>query len=360
MGRINKVLLLVLDGAGVGALPDAETYGDGGANTIGNMAVAVGGLQLPNLGRLGLGNLTGIQGMPPVEHADGHYCKLGEMSPGKDTPTGHWEMAGLVLDQPFATFTQSGFPAEMLEEFSHETGCGWIGNLAINGEKVIEQLGLEHQKTGKLIVYTSADSVFQIAAHEETFGLERLLDVCEIARELLNKWFVGRVIARPFVGNPGAYTRTYNRKDYTMKPPRGTVLDLLTAAGIPVVGIGKISDIFAGRGVPKSIHTEGNTDGLTKTEVAFRELEDGLVFTNLVDFDMRYGHPRNPQGYAGALKEVDGWLPLLMTAAQDDGAIFITADHGNDPTFKGNDHTRMSPFVVILKEGRKVDYHISE
>jgi phosphopentomutase len=342
----GKVLWLVLDSAGIGDLPDSEAWGDRGANTIANCAAAVGGLRLPCLGRLGLGNLAAIAGVPPVGRADGHHGRLAEASAGKDTTTGHWEMAGVILAKPWAFFHQ-GFPAEILDAFERESGFGWLGNVAASGTEIIDRLGPEHQRTGKLIVYTSADSVFQVAAHEETVPLDRLYAACEAARRVLDSYRVARVIARPFVGEPGSYRRTYNRRDFSMLPPSDTVLDLLAAAGVPVVGVGKIHDIFAGRGVTESVHTEGNADGLVRTEEALCRVERGLVFTNLVDFDMVYGHRRDPAGYARALEEVDAFLPRLLDAAGPDGLVLITADHGCDPTAAwSTDHTR--EYVPLL------------
>lgn len=344
----GKVLWLVLDSAGVGELPDAPLFGDVGANTFGNTARAVGGVKLPNMGRLGLGNLTDIPGVSRLSRTDGHFAKMAEMAPGKDTTTGHWEMAGVVMKRPFTAFTDTGFPNEIISEFERDSGFRTLGNYAASGTAIIEDLGEEHQKTGKLIVYTSADSVFQIAAHEGTVPLERLYEACRVARKILDPYGVARVIARPFVGEPGNYQRTYNRRDFSMRPPRDTVLDLLTRAGVPVVGVGKIWDIFAGAGVPTEIHTEGNTDGLARTLDEVQKIERGLVFTNLVDFDMLYGHRRDPLGYARALEEVDAFLPRLQEALGDDGLLIITADHGCDPTAGwSTDHTReYVPFMA--------------
>ncbi len=342
----SKVLLLVLDSVGCGETPDADRYGDRGANTLANTARAVGGLRLPHLGRLGLGRVTDILGVPPEPAPDGHVGRMAEASPGKDTTTGHWEIAGIVLDRPFALFPD-GFPEEVIAAFRRETGRDVLGNVAASGTEIIARLGEEHQRTGRWIVYTSADSVFQVAAHEDTVPLDELYRACEVARRLLDPLRVARVIARPFVGTPGQYRRTYNRKDFSMAPDRETVLDRLTAAGVPVVGVGKIHDIFAGRGVTTAIHTEGNADGLRRTEEALRDLDHGLVFTNLVDFDMLYGHRRDPVGYARALEEVDAFLPRLLDAAGRDALVAITADHGCDPTAAwSTDHTR--EYVPLL------------
>lgn len=342
----DKVLLLVLDSVGCGEMPDADRYGDRGANTLANTARAVGGLRLPHLGRLGLGCVTDVLGVPAERSPDGLFGRMAEASPGKDTTTGHWEIAGVVLDRPFALFPD-GFPEEVIAAFRRETGRDVLGNVAASGTEIIERLGEEHQRTGRWIVYTSADSVFQVAAHEGTIPLDELYRACEAARRLLDPHRVARVIARPFVGGPGEYRRTYHRKDFSMVPDRETVLDRLTAAGLPVVGVGKIHDIFAGRGVTTAIHTEGNTDGLRRTEEALRDLDRGLVFTNLVDFDMLYGHRRDPVGYARALEEVDAFLPRLLDAAGRDTLVAITADHGCDPTATwSTDHTR--EYVPIL------------
>jgi phosphopentomutase len=346
----QKVLILVLDSVGIGEMEDAEQYGDKGANTLGNTARAVGGLRLPNLQALGLGNIAEIEGVQRVSKASGHYGKMREASVGKDTTTGHWEIAGLVVSKPFALFP-NGFPPEIIEEFKRESGFDILGNIPASGTEIIERLGEEHERTGKLIVYTSADSVFQVAAHEEVVPLEELYRACEVARRILDKWRVARVIARPFVGKKGSYKRTYNRKDFSMKPDDNTLLDILSGAGVPVVGIGKIYDIFAGRGVTTSVHTEGNRDGLLQTERVLREMKRGLCFTNLVDFDMLYGHRRNPEGYARALEEVDAFLPRLMEALGD-GVMFITADHGCDPTAQwSTDHTREYVPLLVWHKG---------
>lgn len=352
MNRPNKpfrrVFWLVLDSVGIGAMPDAGRYGDAGADTLGHVARALGGLRMPHLGRLGLGHLDTIAGVPPEPRWDGHVVRLREASPGKDTTTGHWEMAGVILDAPFATFTETGFPPEVMEAFRRESGFDWLGNVAASGTEILDRLGEEHCRTGRLIVYTSADSVFQVAAHEDVVPLEDLYRACEVARRILDPYRVARVIARPFVGTPGAWKRTYNRRDFSMRPPRPTVLDRLCDHGVPVVGIGKISDIFAGQGVPRSVHTEGNTDGLRRSLEVLQEGGEGLVFTNLVDFDMLYGHRRDPVGYGRALEEVDRAMPGLMEALGPDGLLIVTADHGCDPTADwSTDHTReMVPGIL--------------
>lgn len=350
-----KVCILVLDGAGIGALPDAAQFGDPATvNTLGNTARAVGPLALPNLAQLGLGNLTDIQGVAPISPPGAFILRMAEVSRGKDTPTGHWEMVGVRTTTPFAVYNPS-FPPEIIAEFKAATGYDVLGNCVASGTAILDDLGAEHMATGLPIVYTSADSVFQIAAHEDVMPLAELYRICEASRLLLDKYRVGRVIARPFIGKPGAFKRTYNRRDFSMPPPRGTLLDKLCDAGIPVVGIGKIQDIFAGCGVPESIHSEGNTDGLALTLECCRTRDRGLFFSNLVDFDALYGHRRNPQGFAAALAEVDAALPALLDALGEDGLLVLTADHGNDPTYLGStDHTR--EFVPLLLCSRRFQH----
>lgn len=338
---MRQVVLIVLDSLGIGAMPDAGEYGDKGANTLVNMGKKRGRLNLNNLSSLGIGHILNdfIEGILRVENPSGSYGILNEKSKGKDTTTGHWEMCGVILDEPFALFP-NGFDSKTIEEFSKRTGRGVLGNKAASGTEIIAELGEEHMKTGKWIVYTSADSVFQIAAHEEIVPLEELYRACEIAREICDRLRIGRVIARPFVGVPGAFKRTYNRKDFSMQPPHKTALDLLIESGIEVIGIGKIYDIFAGKGVSKSIHTDGNADGIEKT-VDIVQKENGLIFVNLVDYDMVYGHRRDVEGYATALEYFDSNLPRIVRNINEDSMLIITADHGCDPTFsKHTDHTR--------------------
>lgn len=345
------MVILVADGVGCGGAPDAAAYGDAGADTLGNLARRVGGLSLPNLGALGLGRLTTIEGVPPASKPRGAWGALTEASAGKDTITGHWEMAGLITTQAMATFPQ-GFPPEITSALSRAAGRALLGNKTASGTAIIEELGEEHLRTGALIVYTSADSVLQIAAHEEVVPLPELYRICEAARVIADGARIGRVIARPFVGRPGAFRRTYNRRDFALVPPAPTLCDLLTSAGIPVVGIGKISDIFAGRGVPTSLHSEGNDDGMRLTLEALATLERGLLFVNLVDFDMTYGHRNDCPGFAQALAALDAWLPKLEAALRPDDVVFVTADHGNDPTKTGTDHTRER--VPVLTFGPQV------
>ena len=338
--RVPRVNLSVLDSVGCGDAPDADKYGDLGSNTLGNMARAVGGLDLPHLGRLGLGNLTGIEGVPPVADTPGAYGRLTEVSAGKDTTTGHWEIAGVILERPFPVYPD-GFPAGLLAEFEARTGRGWLGNYPASGTEIIKELGAEHMATGKLIVYTSADSVFQIAAHEEIVPLAELYDICRTARELLSgEHAVGRVIARPFVGRPGRFSRTENRRDFSLEPPAPTILDAVKAAGLEVMGVGKIEDIFAGRGLTRSNHTGNNMAGVDAIIEFLGQDNRGLIFSNLVDFDALYGHRNNPAGYAEALAAVDRRLPEIEAALGRGDVTIITADHGNDPTTPSTDHSR--------------------
>jgi len=353
---MKQAVLIVLDSVGIGEMADAASYGDSGANTIVNIGKKRGFLNLKNLASLGLGKIIGdfIKGIPRVEIPDGSFGIMNEMSKGKDTTTGHWEMCGVILKEPFRTFA-GGFDKEIIDEFSKRTGRGVIGNKTASGTEIIAELGEEHIKTGKWIVYTSADSVFQIAAHEEVIPLQELYRGCEIARDICDRYNIGRVIARPFIGKFGSFKRTYNRKDFSMPPPHKTVLDLLSDSKIEVVGIGKIYDIFAGRGITKSIHTDGNADGIAKT-IDIISKERGLVFVNLVDYDMLFGHRRDVEGYATSLEYFDRNLPEIIKRIDDESILIITADHGCDPTFTAHtDHTRESvPLLVYspsLKKG---------
>ena len=344
--RGGRFVILVADSAGVGAMPDAGDYGDLGADTIGNVSRAVGGLALPELGRMGLGNIASVLGVPPDPSPAASFGRMAGRSPGKDTITGHWEMMGVVLAKPLALFPH-GFPDEILVPWLAAIGVpGALGNRAASGTVIVEELGPEHQRTGWPIVYTSADSVFQVAAHESTVPLERLYAWCREARRILDPWNVARVIARPFVGEPGSYRRTYHRKDYSLAAPGPTVLERLQEGGVPVVAVGKIADIFDRVGITEEIHTEGNADGLRKTEEALRRMERGLLFVNLVDFDMLYGHRNDAAGYARALRELDGALPSIRAALSPGDVLALTADHGCDPTAPGTDHTR--EYVPLL------------
>lgn len=348
----ERVILIVLDSAGIGALPDAHLYGDVGSNTLGNIAKAVGGLKLPNLARLGLGNVTEILGVAPAAQPMAAFGRMAEKSPGKDTTTGHWEMSGIILEKPFPTYPE-GFPAELIEQFEKEIGTKIIGNKAASGTEIIKELGEEHISTGFPIVYTSADSVFQIAAHEKIISLEKLYEICLIARRLLTgEHGVGRVIARPFDGKPGEFFRTSGRHDYSLTPPHGTMLDLIKERGKEVIAVGKINDIFAGQGITKSIKTKNNREGIEKTLSAMGELETGLVFTNLVDFDMHFGHRNDTAGYAKALEEFDLNVPNFLKSMKEDDLLIITADHGTDPTTGSTDHSR--EYVPLLIYGSSV------
>lgn len=351
--EINRITLIIMDSVGIGELPDAAKYGDQGSNTLVNCARAVGGLKLPNLARLGLGNIAEIEGVPAVEKPLAAYGKMAEQSAGKDTTTGHWEICGIILSSPFPVYPE-GFPPEVIEPFENKIGRKVLGNKAASGTQIIEELGAEHMKTGRPIVYTSADSVFQIAAHEEIIPVEELYSMCRIAREILTgKHAVGRVIARPFLGQPGSFWRTANRQDFSLKPPAPTVLNLLKDHGLEVMAVGKIEDIFAGEGISRSVHTEGNMDGVDKTLKFMREPNNrGLIFTNLVDFDSLYGHRNNPQGYAGALQDFDERIPEILEAVRDDEILIITADHGCDPTTESTDHSR--EYVPLLVYGKQV------
>lgn len=352
--RIDRVILLVMDSAGIGALPDAGRYGDEGAHTLGHVAeyavAHTGSFALPNLQRMGLGNIAPLAGMPPARPAVGAFGKCAETSAGKDTSTGHWEMAGLQIDKAFPVYPD-GFPEEILGPFRERTGRDVLGNVPASGTTILDELGEEHMRTGALIVYTSADSVFQIAAHEDVVPVDELYRCCEIAREILDPYQVGRVIARPFVGpGKGRFQRTYNRHDYSIPPPAPTVLDHVAGSGIPVIGVGKIHDIYVGHGITRNVKSEGNADGMAKTMELLGQVERGLVFNNLVDFDAKYGHRRDPAGYYACLREFDQALGTLMASLRPErDLILITADHGNDPTLPGSDHTR--EYVPLLAYG---------
>ena len=345
----ERVVLIVLDSCGCGAAPDADRYGDAGANTLQHIGERLGGLQLPNLEALGLGNITTIPGLQRVSQPLGVFGRLRESSRGKDTTTGHWELAGLDVQSEFPTYPH-GFPADMIARFSAQTGRGVLGNKPASGTVILDELGPEHLRTGDLIVYTSADSVFQIAAHESVVPLDELYRACEIARTLCDERNISRVIARPFVGEPGKFRRTYNRRDYAMPPPEATALSRIADSGRKVVGVGKIWDIFAGHGITDNIHSEGNTDGLRLTLEALDEVKQGLIFVNLVDFDMLYGHRRDPQGYGRALAEFDAFLPSLRSKLGPRDLVLLTADHGNDPTWPGSDHTREDVPLLAFTE----------
>lgn len=352
-GRAPRAIVLVLDSVGAGALPDAAEYGDEGSNTLGNTSRVAGGLAMPVLGAMGLGNITPIAGVPMVDSPLASWGKNAERSAGKDTTTGHWEMMGLMLERPFPTYPH-GFPAEVIDEFCRRTGyAGVLGNSVASGTVIINELGDEHMVTGLPIVYTSADSVFQIAAHEERFGLENLYAACEIARKMLTgEHCVGRVIARPFVGpdENGVYQRTHRRRDYAVKPFEPTVLDLLQEGGVPVFGVGKIGDIFAWQAVTSSPHVTDNMDGFDHLLCEVRRPEQGFVFCNLVDFDMLWGHRNDAEAYARGLEAVDRRMPELLDAMVEGDLLIITADHGCDPTTDSTDHSREhTPLIAKVK-----------
>jgi phosphopentomutase len=350
--KMKRVVLLVLDSVGIGALPDAHLYNDEGANTLANIANALGGLNLPTLQKMGLGNIHPIKGVAPVEKPIASYGKMAEKSPGKDTTTGHWEIAGYILDKPFPTYP-NGFPQDLIEEFEKRIGRKTLGNYPASGTQIIEDLGEEHVKTGYPIVYTSADSVFQIAAHEEVIPLEELYEMCRIAREMLvGDHGVGRVIARPFIGQPGNFSRTTNRKDFSRLPDRKIVLQSLQEEGYEVLSIGKIWDIYGGVGITKSLKSKSNLDGLQKTIESLKEDFSGLIMTNLVDFDMLYGHRNDVEGYGKALMETDQMVGKILDNLKEEDILIITADHGCDPTHPGTDHTR--EYVPILVYGKKL------
>jgi len=349
-----RAALIVLDGVGVGELPDAARFGDVGSNTLRNTALAVGGLRLPQLGRLGLGNILEVPGVPPDSAPIGCYGRMAEQAAGKDTTSGHWELAGVILDRPFPVYP-NGFPPEVLDAFTAAIGRGVLGNKPASGTVIIEELGAEHMRTGKPIVYTSADSVFQIAAHEDVIPVEELYEMCRIAREILTgQHAVGRVIARPFVGSPGRFQRTPRRKDFSLAPPRPTVLDRLVAAGIPVFSVGKIEDIFAGRGITAGQRTENNmqtVDGVLQR--LRRETGPCLIFANCIDFDMLYGHRNDVEGMARALEEFDARVPELLEALRPGDILLVVSDHGNDPTTPSTDHDREHALLLCYSpDGR--------
>jgi phosphopentomutase len=345
--RFERIALIVLDSVGIGELPDAERFGDAGSHTLRHIAERNAPFELPNLQKLGLGNIEPLPGIPPAERPTAFYGKMAEVSVGKDTMTGHWEIMGLNVSIPFQTYPE-GFPAELIERFEQETGRKVLGNKPASGTEILDELGEEQMKTGAWIVYTSADSVFQLAAHEEVIPLEELYRACEIARRLTleEPYVVGRVIARPYVGKPGAFKRTSNRHDYAVKPPARTVMNKLKDAGFDSIAVGKINDIYSGEGVTEAIHTKSNEDGMQRTADVLKKTFRGLSFTNLVDFDSLYGHRRDPIGYGTALRDFDRFLPQLLSRIGDQDLLMITADHGNDPIHTGTDHTR--EYVPLL------------
>ncbi|MGB4504459.1 MAG: phosphopentomutase [Syntrophaceticus sp.] len=350
--KCRRVLILVMDGVGVGELPDAADFGDCGSCTLGNLAEAVGGLNLSCLGKLGLGNIIPIKGVPPVDEPLAAFGKMAMQSPGKDTTSGHWEMTGLILKTPFPTYP-NGFPPEVIIPFEEKIGRKVLGNKPASGTEIIKELGAKHLETGFPIVYTSADSVFQIAAHEEVIPVPELYRICEIARELLTgQHGVGRVIARPFLGEPGNFWRTPRRRDFSLAPPGPTLLDSLSLSGYQVVAVGKVNDVFAGSGITLSLPAAGNREIFMRAVDAFKKLDQGLVFATLVDFDTLYGHRNDVKGFAKALEEFDLWLPDALSEMREGDLVVLTADHGCDPTTPSTDHSR--EYVPLLMVGSEI------
>ncbi|HTM49292.1 MAG TPA: phosphopentomutase [Bryobacteraceae bacterium] len=346
----RRILWIVLDSVGIGEMPDAASYGDAGSDTLGNLA-RLRPLRLPNLCRLGLGNIKPLAGLPPDPQPSGAFGRCTLASPGKDTTTGHWEMVGIHLQKPFPLFP-NGFPEPVMREFQSRIGRAAIGNKAASGTEIIKELGAEHMRTGSPIVYTSADSVFQVAAHEQIIPLDELYRICEIAREILRgPYEVGRVIARPFVGTPGAFQRTANRHDLAVPPPPDMLLDQLSRAGRPVYSVGKIFDVFLGRGIGGHVKTSNNADGMARTLEAMQSESEGLIYVNLVDFDQQFGHRNDVEGYAGALEQFDAWLPAFEQRMDAGDLAIVTADHGCDPTTPSTDHSR--EYVPLLVFGPK-------
>jgi len=350
--KFNRAIIIVLDSVGVGELPDAYKYGDEGSNTLANTAKAVGGLNLPNFQKLGLGNIIDIEGVEPSRTPLASFGKMAERSAGKDTTTGHWELMGLHLPNPFPVYP-NGFPKEVIDEFEKEAGRKILCNKPASGTEIIKKLGEEHIKTGCPIVYTSADSVFQIAAHKDVIPLEELYKMCEVARNILRgEHNVCRIIARPFTGKPGSFVRTAERRDYSVKPHGKTVLDYAINAGFGVFAVGKIGEIFVNRGITEAVHIDNNMDGVDKTLAYMDKKDKGIIFTNLVDFDMLWGHRNNPEGYAKGLEDVDKRVPELIKRLKSDDVLIFTADHGCDPTTPSTDHSR--EYVPLLVYGERI------
>ncbi|WP_164218156.1 phosphopentomutase [Virgibacillus sp. YIM 98842] len=348
----KRIFLIVMDSVGIGEAPDAEKFNDKGADTLGHIAKHMNGLHMPNMGALGLSNIREVDGISKAADPRAHFTKMQEASNGKDTMTGHWEIMGLYIEQPFQTFPD-GFPDALMNQLEERTGRKIIGNKPASGTAILDELGKEHMESGSLIVYTSADSVLQIAAHEEIVPLDELYGICEIARELTRdeKYMVGRVIARPFIGEPGAFQRTSNRHDYALKPFGRTVMNELKDENYDVIALGKISDIFDGEGVTEAVRTLDNEDGMTKIGESMDKDFTGISFLNLVDFDAKFGHRRDPEGYGKALEAFDNRLPEVLNKLRDDDLLIITADHGNDPTHHGTDHTREYVPLLIFHTG---------
>ncbi|WFD09013.1 phosphopentomutase [Tepidibacter hydrothermalis] len=348
----KRVVLIVMDSVGIGELPDAKKFGDDGVNTLGNIIKAYDDIQIPNLTKLGICNIDGFEQVKEIESPIGAFGKCAEVSQGKDTTTGHWEMVGLRVDEPFKTFP-NGFPKDVIDEFESKTGRKVIGNKPASGTAILDELGEQHMKTGEVIVYTSADSVFQIAAHEEIVPLDELYKMCKIARKIMmGDNALARIIARPFVGEPGNFTRTANRRDFSLDPSADTILDNIKESGQDVIAVGKIEDIFNGKGITEAVHTKSNMDGVDQTIEYMKKDNKGFIFTNLVDFDSKYGHRRNVKGYKEAIEELDSRIPEVIENLKDEDILILTADHGNDPTYKGTDHTR--EYIPVLVYGKSV------
>ncbi|MBE5397704.1 MULTISPECIES: phosphopentomutase [Brevibacillus] len=359
MPRFSRVFLIVMDSVGIGELPDAPRFQDEGAHTLGHIAERVEGFALPHLQALGLGNIAPLANVPAAQQPKAHYGKMNEVSIGKDTTTGHWEIMGLHVSTPFRTYPD-GFPTELIHEFEERIGRKVLGNKVASGTDILDELGEEHMRTGNVIVYTSADSVFQVAAHEEVVPLEELYRICQVARELTlrDEFAVTRVIARPFVGQPGSFVRTANRHDYSVKPFAPTVMNRLQDAGLASIAIGKISDIYADEGVTKAIRTKDNMDGVDQLLGTMKESFTGLSFVNLVDFDAKFGHRRDPEGYGKALMEFDARIPELISSLSEEDLLIITADHGNDPVHHGTDHTREYVPLLVYHKGIAAGSHL--
>ena len=355
---MSRVVWIVIDSVGIGALPDSEKFGDVGVNTLGNIVRQHEDIKIPNLRKLGIGNINGVDFLKPVENPIGCYGKCGELSQGKDTTTGHWEMSGVLVETPFKTF-ENGFPKDIIDEFEKQTGRKVVANKPASGTAILDEYGEHQMETGDVIVYTSADSVFQIAAHEEIIPLDELYKMCEIARKIMmGDNAVARIIARPFVGKgKGEFVRTSNRRDYSLNPFDKTVLDNIKESNLDVIGVGKIEDIFNGQGITEAIHTKDNMDGVDQTINYIKKDNSGLIFTNLVDFDSKYGHRRNTQGYKEALEEFDARIPEIIEAMNNDDILIINADHGNDPTYKGTDHTR--EYIPVLVYGNQIKENLN-
>ena len=360
--KYRRIFTIVVDSCGIGGAKDAERFGDAGTDTLGHIAETVGNLSIPNMQKLGIANLKELKNIAPVEKPMGYFTRLSEASNGKDTMTGHWEMMGLHITKPFLTFTEHGFPKELIDELEKRTGHKVIGNKSASGTEILEELGEEEIATGHMIVYTSADSVLQICGNEETFDLQNLYRCCEIAREITRKdeWRVGRVIARPYVGKKkGEFRRTSNRHDYALKPTGLTALNALKDNGLDVIGVGKINDIFCGEGITKTYHSDSSVHGMEQTIQICKEDFRGLCFVNLVDFDALWGHRRNVEGYGKEIEKFDKNLGVLLEALREDDLLILTADHGNDPTYKGTDHTREQVMFVAyspsMKESGKLE-----